>query len=55
MSVKVAIWNVEHGNAASILTPNKKRIIKDLGANFNTQFSPIGYFNIDKLVAAKAA
>ena len=43
MSVKIAIWNVEHGNAVSILTPNKKRIIKDLGANFNTQFSPISY------------
>jgi len=41
MSLKVAIWNVEHGNAISILTPHRKRILKDLGANFNTQFSPV--------------
>jgi competence protein ComEC len=43
MSLKLVIWNVEHGNAISIITPNGKRIIQDLGANSKKSFSPTEY------------
>lgn len=44
MSVlKLVIWNVEHGNAISIITPNGKLIAHDLGANSNSGFSPVKY------------
>ena len=39
MSLKLIIWNVQHGSAAYIQTPNGKRIAIDLGAGDG--FSPL--------------
>jgi competence protein ComEC len=49
MSLKLDIWNVEHGNAISILTPNNNCVVQDLGTNKNVEghneFSPIWHLN----------
>lgn len=44
---KVVFWDVQHGNAAYVETPNKKRFVVDLGtgkhAEGNPAFSPLRY------------
>lgn len=51
MALKIIIWNVAHGNAISIITPNKTRIVQDLGANGSNDFSPILYSHNHKKYA----
>lgn len=45
MPLQIIIWDVQHGSAAHILTPNGKNIVIDLGAGNATQgaFSPLQY------------
>ncbi len=41
MSLQIIVWNVQHGSAAYIRTPNGKHIAIDLGAG--DEFSPLEY------------
>ena len=41
MTLRFITWNVQHGSAALIQTPNGKLIAIDLGAG--EEFSPLGY------------
>jgi competence protein ComEC len=47
MSLTITFWDVQHGNATYINTPNGKNIIIDLGVgsfdNSNKTFSPLAY------------
>ena len=55
MPLTVLVWNVDHGSAAYIETPNRKRIAIDLGAN-SDGFSPLrhlknsGINQLDKVI-----
>lgn len=60
MSLDIIIWDVKHGSAVYIITPNKKRIVVDLGVgkieNGYAEFSPSEYLSslgvriIDELI-----
>jgi beta-lactamase superfamily II metal-dependent hydrolase len=45
MTLKIIVWNVQHGSAAYIQTPNSKHIAIDLGASEATNggFSPLAH------------
>ena len=45
MTLKIIVWNVQHGSAAYIPTPNSKHIATDLGASEATNggFSPLAH------------
>ena len=45
MTLKFITWNVQHGSASLIQTPNGKRIAVDLGAG--EEFSPLRYIKYD--------
>jgi len=57
--VEVVFWDVQHGSATYIKTPNNRHIVVDLGtgkyshANTNTTFSPLQYlknaYNVSQL------
>jgi len=40
---RIIVWDVGHGSSVSILTPNGKTAMIDLGANTDTGFSPIRF------------
>ena len=43
MTLQLVVWNVQHGSAAYIETPNGKRIAIDLGSGDEFGFSPLGH------------
>jgi len=55
MTLKITFFDVQHGNATYIKTPNGTHILHDLGTgtlNNNTEFSPVHYLknqNVDRL------
>ncbi len=45
MSLEILIFNVNHGNAVHIRTPNDKDVLIDCGSNDSDGFSPSEYIN----------
>ena len=45
MTLQIIVWDVQHGSAAYIKTPNNKYMAIDLGAGeaSNRGFSPLAY------------
>ena len=47
MSLEMVFWDVQHGNAAYIKTPNNRHIVQDLGTGSygddSIAFSPLKY------------
>src|SRR5208337_929031 len=42
-SARIIVWDVGHGSSMSIKTPSGKTAMIDLGANVETEFSPIKF------------
>ena len=45
MLLSYCFWNVQHGSAALVVTPNDKKIAADLGTGLsrNVPFSPLQF------------
>lgn len=50
MNMDIAIWDVEHGGCASILTPTGKLILVDCGHNASTGWRPSSWLHAYDLV-----